>query len=520
MVDWDDDALTSPRKRGVTCEDAMTTTHKTLSVLALAACLCPNLAVSDNSYPQNALCVDGKPGLCSSMPVDMPNLQNFAGYAPNTNGPNANGQPSKDKPPKYLVNQDNFDYFSWQMFVALNWPADNNGKPLPGAIGSNPGAPRVWQSWQSPDQVFPGNGIGPSSCAANKKGLVLTRTSKLSTNSFIEPFTPYPLIDQAGNYVVYDIRMGNVEINYLQSNGLLTKAGQQKFTSAYNFPTGKGTTEGAFEIKTAWRILTDPSSYGNFFTTPATVVVSAKNSATNKEMCLDVTVGLVGMHIMQKITNPTDFSNFWVWATFEHKDNAPTATGATPSQVNASAAKLTNPYDPLASCPAPTVSGQSYSFFLPNCTNNGSSCAPNQPPALGKDTAYLWQENPPYAKNYLMDGKYGTQVVRCWAIYDSAQTVTTKFQAALTGTPWANYMLVGAQWAQAKQNEFFSPVVPYAAPFYLTNTTLETYLQLNPIIVNGNPSTQSPGSCIACHNLATDSTNKLSNFSFLPGYAN
>ncbi len=243
MVDWDDDALTSPRKRGVTCEDAMTTTHKTLSVLALAACLCTNLAVSDNSYPQNALCVDGKPGLCSSMPVDMPNLQNFAGYAPNTNGPNANGQPSKDKPTKYLVNQDNFDYFSWQMFVALNWPADNNGKPLPGAIGSNPGAPRVWQSWQSPDQVFPGNGIGPSSCAANKKGLVLTRTSKLSANSFIEPFTPYPLIDQAGNYVVYDIRMGNVEINYLQSNGLLTKAGQQKFTSAYNFPTGKGTTE-------------------------------------------------------------------------------------------------------------------------------------------------------------------------------------------------------------------------------------------------------------------------------------
>jgi hypothetical protein len=104
-------------------------------------------------------------------------------------------------------------------------------------------------------------------------------------------------------------------------------------------------------------------------------------------------------------------------------------------------------------------------------------------------------------------------------IYDSAKNVTAQFQAALAGTPWANYMLVGAQWAEANATEFPSPVMPFAAPFYLTNTTLETYLQLNPIIVNGKPSTDKPGSCIGCHNVATDSINKPSNFSFLPGYA-
>ena len=482
--------------------------YKISTALALAFCFFP-VSLYAQGYPQNALCVNGKSELCSTLPVDLPNLAVQTGYFPKTD----------TTPPSTNVAQDNFDWFSWQMFTALNWPADNNGKPLPGPIGKNPDAPRVWQSFQSPDQVFPGNGINTKSCAANKKGLVLMRTSKFSTNSFIEPFTSWPLIDQAGNYVVYDIRMGTVEVNYLQSNGLLTKAGQQKFTGTYNFPIGQGTKEGAIELKTAWRILTDPSTYGNFFTSPATVVVPAQSSATGKEMCLDVTVGLVGMHIMQKITNPPPFSNFWVWATFEHNANAPTAQGATPSQSNQKAAPQKNDYDPLPTCPAPTVSSSSYSFFSAACTNNGASCSTNQPPSKGSDANYMWQPKPPYAKSYLMDGKFGTQVVRCWDIYDSAKNVTTQFQAKLAGTPWANYMLVGAQWAEANSTEFPSPVMPFAAPFYLTNTTLETYLQLNPIIVNGKPSTQAPGSCIACHNVATDSANKPSNFSFLPGYA-
>jgi hypothetical protein len=118
-----------------------------------------------------------------------------------------------------------------------------------------------------------------------------------------------------------------------------------------------------------------------------------------------------------------------------------------------------------------------------------------------------------------MDGKFGTQVVRCWDIYDSAKNVTQNFQKALGGTVWSNYMLVGAQWAQDHATEFASPVMPYATPFYLTNTTMETYLQLSPIVVNSKPSTNASGSCIACHSLAQDSVKKPSNFSFLPGYA-
>lgn len=475
--------------------------------ISLALCLLPG-ALYAQAYPQNALCVNGQSQLCSTLPADLPNLIDNPGYDPNTN----------TTEPGMNVAQDNFDWFSWQMFVALNWPADGSGKPLADPIGKHPDAPRVWESYKSPEQVFPGNAVNTKSCAANKKGLVLQRTSKFPTNSFIEPFTSWPLIDQSGNYVVYDIRMNTREIEYLQSNGLLTKAGQQKFTGAYDFPRGLGKIEGAIELKTAWRILTDPSTYKDFYTTGATVVVPPENSASGKEMCLDVTVGLVGMHIMQKITNPQAFSDFWVWATFEHTANAPTAPGATPSQVNAKAKTLPNNYDPLAACPAPDVAGPRYSFFTPACTDKGAKCASNKPPEKGSDAAFMWQAQPPYAKSYLTDGQFGTQVVRCWDIYDSAKNVTAKFQSALAGTVWANYMLVGAQWAAAGA-EFPSPVSPYAAPFYLTNTIFETYLQLSPIIVNNKPSTKAPGSCIACHNVAQDSAKKKSDFSFLPGYA-
>ncbi len=482
--------------------------NKLVSVTTLLFGIFPAM-IAAQDYRQNALCVSGGDAVCSIVPTDLPGLIVNQGYEPNTN---ITG-------PGMAVGQANFDWFGWQMFVALNWPADRTGKPLAGPIGKDPSAPRVWQSFQTPDEVFPGNDVPPTSCAANRTGLVLRRTSKFSTASFIEPFTAWPLIDQQGNYVVYDIRMNPREIGYLQDHGLTTKAGQEKFTGKYDFPRGKDKAAGAIEIKTAWRILPDPSAHGDFYTTDATAVIPAAHSVTGKEMCLDVTVGLVGMHIMQKITNPEPYSDFWVWATFEHAANAPTASGATPSQVNDHAAKLNQPYDPLRDCPAPEVSGPRYSFFTPACTDHGAACSPNNPPDKGSDPAYLWQQQPPYARSYLLDGKFGTQVVRCWDIYQSARNVTKEFQAALAGTVWANYLLVGVQWAQSNSVEFPSPVVPYAAPFFLTNTTLETYLQLTPIIVDGKPSKKAPGSCIACHNLAADSTKKKSDFSFLPGYA-
>src|SRR4029078_3248393 len=63
-----------------------------------------------------------------------------------------------------------FDNFSWQLFLALNWPADAQGNPLPGAIADHPEEPRVWMSYARPVDIFhlnfPGGAqASPDACA-------------------------------------------------------------------------------------------------------------------------------------------------------------------------------------------------------------------------------------------------------------------------------------------------------------------------------------------------------------------
>ena len=50
--------------------------------------------------------------------------------------------------------QNPFDIFSWQTFVALNWPANEAGVPIGEPIGTRPDLPRVWQSYKQPGEVF------------------------------------------------------------------------------------------------------------------------------------------------------------------------------------------------------------------------------------------------------------------------------------------------------------------------------------------------------------------------------
>ncbi|MDA7428647.1 hypothetical protein PGB28_09265 [Primorskyibacter aestuariivivens] len=488
-----------------------------LLTAALAMCL-PGLAperAAAQDYQQDALCYTGQDEICEFLPVDLTGLKVNPGYTPNTNI--ADGDSAK---------QQNFDYFAWQMFVALNWPSDGTGAPEGSILDSGTlDQPRVWESWPGIEHVFDENNNVPATCAAGR--LTMSETNKVTSSSFIEPFTPWPLIDVAGNYVMYDIRLNQTEAAYILKNGLNTKAGQQAFGQAWDLPRGvvtSGTHDdvaaaipGAMEMKTAWRVLPDGDDGLGYFTVPGSVHVAAENSATGEPLCLDVTLGLVGMHVMQKITNPSDFSDFWVWATFEHVRNAPDAANAPVSQSNSNSPLSGN--DPVASCPVPTDASGDWAFFNADCTRDGAACAPNTPPA-GK-SPFLWQAQPPYAASYLDDGKYGTQVTRCFDVYESADNISAKYQDALSGTPFANYQLIGAQWAQAQIVEYPDPLKPFPAPIYLVNSTLETYLQNKPVIdpQTGAPNKNASGSCIICHDIATDSAGNKSDFSFLGGYA-
>ena len=128
--------------------------------------------------------------------------------------------------------QNPFDIFSWQTFVALNWPADEAGAPIAEPIGTRPDLPRVWQSWKQPAEVFGLTGEDPS-CRSDAAA-VLATDMILQSNGL-------PLIDRDLNYVVFDTRMNDRTERYIVANGLDSVEGQRRFRQAgkvVDFPRG------------------------------------------------------------------------------------------------------------------------------------------------------------------------------------------------------------------------------------------------------------------------------------------
>ncbi|NES73739.1 MAG: hypothetical protein F6K24_55415, partial [Okeania sp. SIO2D1] len=132
--------------------------------------------------------------------------------------------PSKDS--IVLYGQEKaFSEFAWQAFVSLNWPANCQGEPLQDKqIGEAPSAPRVWEFYNSPDEIFLPNAqnprpippVVPPACQTGKErvqplGLRLTEAAgvlakaseqEIALRTDILLPSRKSLIDQSGNYVI------------------------------------------------------------------------------------------------------------------------------------------------------------------------------------------------------------------------------------------------------------------------------------------------------------------------------
>lgn len=284
----------------------------------------------------------------------------------------------------------------------------------------------VWETFKTTDQIFlagakdPGPWNSPNEKSQNgfaKRRLFSTSKisptlleilPKLASESLrsTDQAVGGTLTDQNGNLTYYERSTNELGYNYIRDNtfynaDVLAKASKVQFPDS------------TVNIKAAWKILTDKDPKDKFYSITASIGGS------------DVTVGLVGLHIVVKTPNAPQ----WVWATFEHVSNAPTF-----SNIGTGPYSYNNP-----SCPA-------------------TNCPPNESTEVnGKPT-----------------GK-PTQVVREVTIYESAQKENQAWQQKLAGTVWANYELVGAQWPTIPNN----PSLPTGRPqpTLLGNTTMETYIQ-------------------------------------------
>ena len=205
-----------------------------------------------------------------------------------------------------------YDHFAWQTFVALNWPVDVEGAPLASRrIGSGGDHRTVWETWMRDEEVFQVGASGPAPAWIPETHRA-RNLPELST--FIQPQFG-PLVDQNGAYVRYEICMNQVMHRHIAALELHTREGQNR-QQRIAFPCGSNTTgeSGATMVKAAWKRLGGTDRRDRFHALKAQVLVS--ENPPRYEECW---VGLIGFHLAVR----TETAPQWVWATFEHVDNAP-----------------------------------------------------------------------------------------------------------------------------------------------------------------------------------------------------
>ena len=429
--------------------------------------------------------------------------------------------------------QRGFDFYSWRTFLALNAPDD--GTPIEGAQANTP---TRWEHMNNfkqlldvmlppgvPQAVWPTDTDGmkaerkrlvPEECRTQHEQMPDLMIVKMIEESFNEPFKTGPLIDQNGNYAIFDILMNRKMFDYIMVNHLNTKTGQAENADlVVDFPAGQNDRPaspgkpaqaaafGSFMLKVSWKILTDEEKAAKTFHMRRALVLMPPGE---KRPCLDTTLGLIGFHAVHKTANRPQ----WIWTSFEHAKNVPDRT-------EVAANKLNGPYN----------------FFSVKCK---ADC-----PIENATPPFPWDPDPALKLRFRTDDSFKSQIVRETPLTDAAKNMNAVFHSMLpANNVWQNYMLLSTQWPSAfaihctgltsqnanvpaPQTDFIKQpdMTCSPAPTYLANSTLETYSQAEKpadkpadsmAALRDSPAVPlATSSCIACHSNAVGFQRTASN---------
>jgi hypothetical protein len=344
-----------------------------------------------------------------------------------------------------------FHQFSWQWFISLMSLAGDN---------------RVFQDEANYPLL---QAPGVNSCTAPGSGNRLFVRSRKDNDNPNDDFTlpediaqaldGATIYDQNGNVVFYEVRFSRNQCSLDQN-------------TAQMFPAG--TTE----IKVSYRVITAADK-------PNYVWINADingDGTTGTEELL----GMVGFHLVKSTNLHPEF----IWATFEHKQNAPDCQ-ATPAP-NAIAWSFTS-----AAC-----AGQLPNSVVPAACNfnmaaSGTTISGGPPTQICR--VYHDGSSPG-------DNQFSTNVANIDSLNEQLVGVNGFITALPDSNPLAvlkNYMLVGALWEDdVKQPS--SNLANQRGSIQLANTTMETTAQqapnFTPVAYTGTNNLQSATNCFACHN--------------------
>ncbi|MFY0630777.1 MAG: hypothetical protein JXR05_10380 [Flavobacteriaceae bacterium] len=452
-----------------------------------------------------------------------------------------------------------FDFFAWQTFVGLVWPADPQLRGTPNRTitpeefskynsndASNPNrVPVVWETFRTFDEAFPVTKKNPNSgppeewdTTPYKRPFVLDLTSKGNSHDNLNEAFSSVLIDQNRQYVRYSLGLNKVMYEFIRQNKWYLKENLPKSPTPATLPplvdpatqqvttisqpqtntVIKQTVNGnSIEIKSAWRIMIlkediEPNQtwkkaddLSRYFVSKANVTDAVTGEVK------EVLVGLVGLHVVVKTPQFVQ----GLWSSFEHVDNVKAPKGIRPSFHDET----------------DTVYEEGFSYNPGRTIQKEEDRVP-----VEVSRTYKIPETPVGTGIHLPDGL-------------STVALNTAFQRLLKGTVWENYQLVITQWptdpttfypkpdlfprstypsGDPKKDSLALPAVKEAyaravlnaknayprwsglplPQIGALNTTMETYFQ------NPNPPTKGPNkgirqamentSCMGCHYGASD----------------
>lgn len=212
------------------------------------------------------------------------------------------------------------DQFAWELFMAINWPADVDKRaPDPSQPFGAPGVPVTWETWKLQQEVFRPDGSDPG--AWDSKPAYTARQLQ-DLNCFplqqavmrgVQEIPCDPVI-QAG---VDEVRQNQATYDYIRQNKLYNIEGLLAF---YNSGQPVKFTDKSVEVKAQWRPINESDKpryhwFETVVTTTTTITNSTTLTTTTTTKAIKTIWGLTAMHLTSKVL-PN-----WHWSTFEHVDN-------------------------------------------------------------------------------------------------------------------------------------------------------------------------------------------------------
>jgi hypothetical protein len=360
---------------------------------------------------------------------------------------------------------DYFDDYSWKLFVGMVWPAaqDTRGVPDATKVVSDQG-PRVFETYKSLWEVFHQDGTAPTAnfneydTAANNACKVNPRFGEI----VLATSTPHgdigqsgmgvltgPLVAQNGRYVRYQTLYNQPAYDFIVRNKYYLRSSLPApepgaTVPAMQFP------DGSLALKAAWVDMTGfPEAQVRRLYTRTAIVKDPTSGA-----CSPTTVGLVGLHVVQKTPSRPQ----WSWSTYEHVDNVP---------------------------PADETGPGTFLFH-----DGGTAEMPEESPLMLVPLA------PQPVKPYNVTRSARTP------IHPNTSAMNRRYRSLLQSSVWANYQLIMTQWSRVPGNQARPVAVTVTGDASTTfpgvgagsafaNVTLETFDQNR--VQTG---------CMSCHSQA------------------